>query len=59
MSIKNKVSDAEALSKEAEKELTPEAIEELSNGKGERTFVASEELEIPEGTVPNEEGGTE
>lgn len=34
MSIKNKVSDAEALSKEAEKELTPEAIEELSNGKG-------------------------
>lgn len=27
--------EAERLSKEAEKELTPEAIEELSNGKGD------------------------
>lgn len=39
MSTKSKtkgvVSDDEALSKEAEKELTPEAIEELSNGKGD------------------------
>jgi len=29
------VDDAEALSKEAEKELTPEALDELSNGKGD------------------------
>ena len=29
------VSDVEVLSKEAEKELTLEAIEELSNGKGD------------------------
>ena len=28
-------SDVEHLSKEAEKDLTPEAIEELSNGKGD------------------------
>lgn len=40
MSTKSKtkgvvVNDAEALSKEAEKELTPEALDELSNGKGD------------------------
>lgn len=29
------VDDAEARSKEVEKELTPEAIDELSNGKGD------------------------
>ena len=40
MSTKSKnkgvvVSDAEALSKEAEKEFVHEALEELSNGKGD------------------------
>lgn len=40
MSTKSKikgavVNDAEAFSKEAEKELTPEALDELSNGKGD------------------------
>lgn len=29
------VNDAEVLRKEAEKELTPEALDELSNGKGD------------------------
>ena len=34
--VKGQVVDtAERLSKEAEKDLTPEAIEELSNGKGD------------------------
>jgi len=33
--MKTKQSDIEKLSKEAEKGLTPEALDELSNGKGD------------------------